>query len=228
MYWQRFRRAAIWWGFRTLSRGLGMVGRLLYGLEAQGLEHLPSRGPAVIVGRRISRVDFFAVAFLVRIIGEFSGMTGAIVICNNRLIARLGRELGILPTLKGKGLSAAPLLEAYKLLQQGNIIVLPDEGEVPWDGHLQPLKGGAAWLALRTRSPVIVAVMEGGYDIWPRWASRPALTGKLRFKVGKPFYLSDAPYQRVSGQQLRDANGALLAEIEALSNGYLSGTGRGP
>jgi 1-acyl-sn-glycerol-3-phosphate acyltransferase len=226
MSWQRFRRAALWWVFRILGRSVGMAGHFLYGLEAQGLEHLPSRGPAVILGRRISRVDFFAVAFLAPIIGEFSGMTGAMVMCNNRLSARLGRELGILPTLKGKGLSAASLLEAYKLLQQGKIIVMPDEGEVPWDGRLQSLKGGAAWLALRTCSPVIVAVMEGGYDIWPRWARQPALTGKLRFKVGKPFYLADAPCQRVTGEQLRDANGALLAEIEALSDGYLLGKGR--
>lgn len=228
MSWQRFRRAALWWSFRSLGRGVGMVGRVLYGLEAQGLEYLPARGPAVIVGRRISRVDFFAVAFLAPLIGEFSGMTGAMAICNNRLITRLGRELGILPTLKGKSLSAPSLIEAYKLLQQGNIIVLSDEGEVPWDGRLQPLKGGAAWLALRTRSPVIVVVMDGGYDIWPRWASRPVLTGKLCFKVGQPFYLSDAPYQRVTGQQLQDANDALLAEIEALSNGYLAGKRRGP
>jgi 1-acyl-sn-glycerol-3-phosphate acyltransferase len=227
MSWQRFRRAALWWGFRTVGRGVGLVGRLLYDLEAQGLEHLPSRGPAVIVGRRISRVDFFAAAFLAPVMREFSGMTGAMTLCNSRLIARLGGELGILPTLKGKGLSATSLLEAYKLLQQGKIIIIPDEGEVPWDGRLQPLKGGAAWLALRTRSPVIVAVMEGGYDIWPRWARRPALTGKLRFKVGKPFYLSDAPCQRVSGQQLRNANGALLAEIAALADGYLPAKGRG-
>jgi 1-acyl-sn-glycerol-3-phosphate acyltransferase len=225
MSWQEIRKVGLWWGFRTLCRSVGVVGRLLYGLEAQGLGYLPSSGPAVIVGRRISRVDFFAAGFLALSMGEFSGLTGAMVMCNNRCIAWLGRELGILPTLKGKGLSATPLLEAYKLLQQGQIIIMADEGELPWDGRLQPLRGGAAWLALRTRAPVIVAVMEGGYDIWPRWARRPALTGKLRFKVGKPFYLSDAPCLRVGGGLIQNANSTLLAELEALSDGYMLGKG---
>lgn len=215
-----WRRALFWWVFRTMCRGVGLLGRLLYGLEIHGQANLPAAGPLIIVGRRISRVDFFASAAFSRL-GEFSGLTSLVAICNNRLLARGGRELGILPTIKGRGLSAASLLAAYNLLQQGGILIIPDEGEVPWDGRLQPLRSGAAWLALRTSAPVVAVVMQGGYDIWPRWASRPHLGGKLRLKIGQPFQLCHTPCARVTDDMLRQANDRLRAALADLSDGYL-------
>jgi 1-acyl-sn-glycerol-3-phosphate acyltransferase len=217
---ENFRHALLWWSFRTLLRNVGLLGRLLYGLEIHGREHLVAKGPLIILGRRVSRVDFFA-SGLWTMIGEASGLTSAMTICNSRLVARAGRALGILPTLKGKSLSAAPLLEAYNLLRQGKILIIPDEGEVPWDGRLQPLRSGVAWLALKTRAPVLPVVMRGGYDIWPRWASRPHLTGKLILKIGQPFYLCDKPCGRVTNDMLRESNQRLLAELEYLSEGYM-------
>ncbi len=211
----------LWWGFRCLLRGIAYLGRVVYGLEAQGLEHLPRHGPVIILGRRISRVDFIAGALLMTALEEFSGLTAAIGLSNSRFIAWIARQLGILATLKGKSFSAASLLEAYKLLQQGKILILPDEGEVPWDGRLQPLRSGVAWLALRTQAPIVLVVVQGGYDIWPRWARRPHLTGKLVLKVGKPFRLCDAPYKRVTDGMLQEANKQLVDRLKELSAGYM-------
>jgi hypothetical protein len=61
----------------------------------------------------------------------------------------------------------------------------------------------------------------GGYDIWPRWSRRPHLTGKLVLKVGKPFYVSEGPCERVTGEMLQKANQRLRAELERLSDGYM-------
>jgi 1-acyl-sn-glycerol-3-phosphate acyltransferase len=213
-------QACLWWGFRGLLYSVGTLGRLLYGLEIQGRQHLHTNGPLIILGRRISRVDFFASGAWAAV-GEASGLTGAMTICNSPLMARAGRALGILPTMKGKSLSAAPLLEAYNLLRHGKIIIVADEGEVPWDGRLQPMRSGAAWLALRTRAPVLPVVMCGGYDIWPRWAARPHLKGKLVLKVGAPFYLREEPCDRVTNDMIEQANQRLLSELEHLSQGYM-------
>lgn len=211
----------LWWGFHCLLRGIAYLGREFYGLEAQGLEHLPRHGPLIILGRRISRVDFIAGALVATVLEEFSGLTAAIGLSNSRLIAWIARQLGILATLKGKSFSAASLLEAYKLLLQGKILILPDEGEVPWDGRLQPLRSGVAWLALRTQAPIVLVVVQGGYDIWPRWARRPHLTGKLVLKVGKPFRLCDAPCKRVTDGMLQEANKQLMHRLKELSAGYM-------
>jgi 1-acyl-sn-glycerol-3-phosphate acyltransferase len=200
---------------------VAILGRLLYGLEVQGLEHLAAQGPSVIVIRRISRVDFFGIVRLFLALRDFSAMTGALTLSNNRCIAHLGRELGLLPTLKGKSLSAGPLLQASRYLKEGKNFIMADEGEVPWDGRLQALRSGAAWLALRAHVPVVPMVIHGGYDIWPRWARRPHLTGKLVLAIGKPFYLAEAPAGRLTDGMLRVANQRLLAELEILSRGYM-------
>jgi 1-acyl-sn-glycerol-3-phosphate acyltransferase len=218
---RRLRKVILRWGFRALCLVVTAIGRLLYSLEAHGFEHIPAQGPSVIVARRISRVDFFGAVRLFLTLGDFSGMTGALALCNNRCIANLGRELGLLPTLKGKSLSVGPLLQAYQYLKEGKIIIMADEGEVPWDGHLQLLRSGAAWLALRAHVPVVPMVIHGGYDIWPRWARWPRLTGKLVVRIGNPFYLNETPAVRVTDEMLQQANHRLLAEIEVLSHGYM-------
>jgi 1-acyl-sn-glycerol-3-phosphate acyltransferase len=226
----RLQRALLWWGFRTLCRGVAALGRLLYGLEVRGMEHLPAQGPWLFLGRRISRIDFIGAAFLLsdRGIykalrqGELSGLTGLMVICNSRWLAWAGQELGILSAVKGKSLSVGALWKAYHLLRQGRIIVNADEGEVPWDGRLQPLRSGVAWLALRTHAPVVIGMLQGGYDIWPRWASRPRLTGKLILKIGKPFYLCEGCCDRITEEMLQEANQRILAALQGLSEGYMS------
>jgi 1-acyl-sn-glycerol-3-phosphate acyltransferase len=166
-------------------------------------------------------MDFFCTAYLFSAVEEFYGLTSALAVANNRCLARLGRKLAVLPAFKVRGLSAGSLFEAYKLLQQGKIFFTGPEGEIAWDGRLQPLRPGAAWLALRARAPLVVMVLAGGYDICPRWARRPHVTGRLVLRVGKPFYLCDAPHQRVTEEMLHDANLKIRAEMEALSARYL-------
>jgi hypothetical protein len=40
-------------------------------------------------------------------------------------------------------------------------------------------------------------------------------------KVGKPFYVSEGPCERVTGEMLQKANQRLRAELERLSDGYM-------
>jgi len=216
------RRAAAWWGFRALCRGALGVGRLLYGLEEQGREHLPERGPLLVVCRRISRVDFFGAAQLCAIYREFSTITSAMAVFDSPLVTALGRELGILAAVKGTGMSAGALRAAHRLLSQGAVVLIADEGEVPWDGRLQPLRAGAAWLGLRSGAPVVAAMIHGGYDVWPRWARWPRLRGKLAGRVGRPFRLADSPCPRVTRDMVAAANRRLVAELLALSAGYMA------
>jgi 1-acyl-sn-glycerol-3-phosphate acyltransferase len=222
---KRLRRIAIWGSVRGLSRCLLAVGRLLYGLEIHGREHLPPQGPFIVAGNHSSRVDFFVVASFASVMHEmpvvFSGIPA---ITNNRLLAWLCRELDILPKFKAEGLSAASLLHGYNLLKQGKILGVGGiDGEWSWDGRLQPLRPGPAWLALRTGAPIILVLVRGGYDIWPRWARRPHLTGKLILRISRPLYLGEAPVERVTQEMLREANRRIMAEIQTVLEGHMPG-----
>jgi len=218
---RRLGNAFLWWCLRLNSRWVLVLGRLLYGLEIQGREHLPSQGPLIVVTRPNGRVMIFMAAFCCLALKEFYGLAGGHALLNNRAVTWLGRELGLLPGFKGASLSGIPLMDLYKLLQQGKALVMTVAKELPWNGRLQSMVPGAAWLALRTHVPVVVLSVQGDYDIWPRWASRPHLTGKLVFKIGKPFYLCDAPCNRVTARMLEEANRRLLAELATLSAGYM-------
>lgn len=212
------RRAVVRWGFRCLSRGLLAVGRLLYELEIEGGEHLPAKGPAILTFRHNSGVDIFLVA-LCLLTGDVPvGVTGVITV--NRFRAWLGRQLGLNPLFWEQGLSAASLMRLYKALQQGGIVFTADN-EIPWDGRLRLPRSGVAWCALHTRAPVVVAVLNGGYRIAPRWAQRLPLRGKLVLRIGRPFYLCDAPCDRVTDEMLQRANRRFMEEMQALSDSAL-------
>lgn len=206
---------------RVGSRGLLALGRALYGLEIHGREHLPAHGPLVLVVRLNARISVFAAAFLYATLDEFYGFAGGAFIVNTRPAMWLSERMGMLPTYKGGGLSALPLVEAFKRLRRGKIIFVTASRDLPWDGRLGPIPHGAVWLALRAGAPLVAVAVQGDYDIWPRWASRPRLRGKLVIRVGEPFRVSDAPAGTVTDAMLEEANGRLRAEVEAASAGYL-------
>jgi 1-acyl-sn-glycerol-3-phosphate acyltransferase len=213
------------WCVLWISRMTLAIGRLLYGLEVHGLEYFPTKGPSMLIARHSSRADIF-VGSLARYMAMKSpvkvyGATPVAILLNNRLLARLIREIGGLPAFKGKGLSSPTLIELYNLLRQGNIVGVVPEGEIAWDGRLQPLKPGVAWLALRTGAPIVCVVLRGGYDIWPRWARWPRLTGKLIIQIGEPFHICSTPCERVNKAMIATANQRIKAELERLSEGYL-------
>lgn len=210
--------AFLWLLLRLNSRWVLTLGRFLYNLEVCGSESLPREGPLIVVARQSSRIEIFLAAFLCSVLKEFCGLAAGPAIVRGRLFTRLSRELDMLPAFKERGLSASSLLEAYTRLQGRKIVAIGADGEVPWDGRIQPLRPGTSWLALRTRAPLVAVTLQGAYDIWPRWASRPHLTGKLVLKIGQPFYLCDAPYNRVTKSMLHQANQRLVAELERLAD----------
>jgi 1-acyl-sn-glycerol-3-phosphate acyltransferase len=208
-------RSSLWWCLRVNSLWVLALGRRLYGMDIQGPENLPTQGPLLIVSRHSSRIEIFGYAFLCSVLKEWHAPAAGPDLANSRIFARLSQELGMLPA---RSLAAGTLMEIYKLLQQGKVILMMADGEVPWDGRPQPLRPGAAWLALHSQVPVVAMLLQGAYDIWPRWASRPHLTGRLVLRIGKPFHLVDGPRQRVTSEMLAEANRRLLAELDALSD----------
>jgi 1-acyl-sn-glycerol-3-phosphate acyltransferase len=218
----------LWWCVRAFSRCLLAVGRLLYGLEIHGREHLPPKGPFIVAGNHSSRVDFFAVAFFASAMPEIPVVfSGVPAITNSRLLAWLCRVLDILPKFRAEGISAVSLMHAFNMLKQGKILGLGGiDGEWSWDGRLQPPRPGPAWLALRSGAPIVLTTLQGGYDIWPRWAHRPHLTGKLIIRIRRPLYLGDAPMDRVTQQMVHEANRRIMAEMRAMLHGDMPGEER--
>jgi 1-acyl-sn-glycerol-3-phosphate acyltransferase len=127
------------------------------------------------------------------------------------------RKVSFLSAIKARGLSGIELLKALKVLKDGRSISLAAEGELSWDGKLQyPLAPGAAWMALRAHVPVVAVVSVGGYDIMPRWARLPKLTGKVTIRAGEPFYVKDGPVSRLTEEDLTAARDLIYNKMAEL------------
>ena len=201
-----------------------LAGRIFYRLKVEEVENIPAAGGCVVACNLVAPI--------------VDGLTGAVVLLRRPdtfafggrglpavgLLGKVlggqrkeGKELPILAAYKARGISAGELLKALTLLREGKPIALAAEGELTWDGQLQyPLAPGAAWKSLRAHVPVVPVVSKGGYDIMPRWARLPKLTGRVTIRAGKPFYVSDGPATRVTNEMIAAAGRRIYDESAAL------------
>lgn len=202
--------------------------RLLYGFRVEGKENLPTEGPFILVNNEHSPVAFLitgwiaivalkeafrrnpeTIAFLREELFEFPFFRSAL---NEKTP---GRYAALTPVAAGR--LALGLLEAYRTLQNGGIVVLNPEGDMPWDGRPLPLGHALAWLGLHTAAPIVPAMITmGAYDIWPRWQPRMNLTGRVRLRIGRPFRLSETPLDHIREEDLAPAEKIMRARFDEL------------
>jgi 1-acyl-sn-glycerol-3-phosphate acyltransferase len=201
---------------------LSLFGRLLYRMRVEGVENLPEEGPYIVSSNEIGRMgSIMTSVFIARRIlrgltvapvgfaeeYEWSGMWGPVY--------DRGSARPIFPHGRGQGVLA--LLTALRSLREGKIVMMNPGGEMSWDGRLVPAKRGVAWLGLRSGAPIVLVVAtKGAYQVWPKWAKRPQLTGRFQVRVGKPFRLTDSPCSKVSDEMIAGANQRIAEEMTAL------------
>lgn len=102
--------------------------------------------------------------------------------------------------------------QAAKLVEQGwNLLIFPEGGRSP-DGWGQEHRGGAAWLAVRTGSPVVPVYIKGTGRLLPRGAGR-LYTGRTTVTFGAPI-APDLPARSLVGR-IEEAVAALADEASS-------------
>jgi len=205
--------------------------RLLYGFEAHGIENIPATGPCVLGGNHPGKLlsDPFVMLAIVprrmpiiiapereaRIVPSRKGHSLAEVL--SVLLLRSGlRSARAIRIGRGGSTPVSRNMAMLKALEEGQAVFLEVEGEVSWDGRMKPPRSGAAWMALRSGAPFVPIGLIGTYDVWPRWAASPQLTGKVIVNIGKPVHLSETIPEWIDDEMLQDANDRIRSEIEAL------------
>ena len=183
--------------------------RVLYGFRASGLENMPAKDPYILVLTEVSLASMM-----------FSGWLAAEVLKTRGkgheedVLTFMQEELwrfdffkkfankqtgggGYRPlTPRGAGKLSLSLLDGYKMLRRGGVVMMNPEGDLPWDGHPLPFGTAMAWLALHSGAAVLPGVVTiGAYDMWPRWrmGRGPSLRGQVRLNISKPIKVTDAP-----------------------------------
>ena len=222
----------------SAGRGLLHLARLwlklFYRLKVEGLENLPLNGPCILTpshtGKLLADLSVFAIVLPRRVPVVFSTDQvgdpewGVFRAAGQRSRRRMNRSSEIVPLIHGSKLDnleeSRPVLQMLLgELEAGRLILLYPEGEVSWHGRLNPARAQAAWVALHSGAPIVPCAIVGAYDMWPRWADRPHLVGRLAIRFGEPYQLSPAPSGASEEQQLSQAGARMMDEIRLLMSG---------
>jgi len=157
------------------------VMRAMFRLEATGTEHVPARGPVLLVSNHSSVLDPPLVGgacprqltFLAK--AELFALPG---------FGRLIHALNARP-VRREGTDAAALRAALRVLEHGGALLVFPEGTRGEEGRLREPKPGAAMLAVLSGAQVVPVLVRGSGRAWPRGRRFPR-PAKVRVTFGRP------------------------------------------
>jgi putative phosphoserine phosphatase/1-acylglycerol-3-phosphate O-acyltransferase len=165
--------------------------------DVDGLEHVPSAGPAIIAANHRSYFDPLAVGFAMAKVGRPVRFLGKKEVFDAPLVGDLARAFGGIRVERGSG-SDEPLREAAEALHAGELVAIMPQGTIPrgrafFDPELSG-RWGTARLAAMTGVPVVPLGLWGTEEVWPRSARVPNVVNvtdppTVRIRAGKPVSL---------------------------------------
>jgi 1-acyl-sn-glycerol-3-phosphate acyltransferase len=184
-----------------LSYGLGMAyARHIINLRAEGLENIPRQIPYVIAANHETYVDGMLIgSYLPREHFKVLSCIAASELADRhgilgRVILRVGRAIPI----DRFGNPVRGLIIAKKKVDEGNIMLVHPEGTRSLDGRLGEMKDGAAYIAIKSKVPLLPVFIDGAYEVFNRYMKHPVgrdpVTRQRREVVltfGKPFNPGD-------------------------------------
>jgi len=162
------RELTFWWRV-----GVALVGAALHAcfrMRVSGIDHVPTRGPAIVAGNHLSALDG---VILAQIIGSrrerITRFLVAAEFFGRRRLAWALRLYRQIPLRRGQGDEGA-LDEALRTIRAGALAGILPEGKVnpDPDAGLQRGKRGVARIALAAGAPVIPVGIWGPQGRWPR------------------------------------------------------------
>lgn len=152
--------------------------KIMYSTDLCGREHLPVKGPAIVVANHASHVDTLLILtmFPARALKHVRPAAAADYFLANPVIGWFSRHIiGIVPVERKKvGRDFDVLAPAKAALAQGDIVVVFPEGTRGASDDLAPLKSGVARLCEAfPEAPVIPAWIAGAGRVLPKGKGVP-------------------------------------------------------
>ncbi len=171
-------------GWDFVQRMLRFLFQFFIRLDAQGLEHLPETGPAILAPNHVNWFDVILIA-------TFS-KTPPVTFAADKwdkvpLVNFLLRHFGQAIFVHRGAPDRQALTTALRALKAGRVLGVAPEGTRSHDGILRKGHDGAAWLASRSDAQIVPIAMWGHENIILDWLHlrRP----RVHFHVGEPFRL---------------------------------------
>jgi 1-acyl-sn-glycerol-3-phosphate acyltransferase len=179
-----------YWLFKYIF--MGPLFTLLGRPKVEGLEHVPSSGPAILASNHLAVADSFYLPLVVR--RRITFLAKAEYFTGTGLKGWINRWFysvcGQVPIDRSNADAAQAALDtAERLLGQGKLLGMYPEGTRSPDGRLYKGKTGLARLALQTGVPVIPVAMIGTDVVNPP-GSKTLRFGRVTVRFGKPMDFS--------------------------------------
>jgi 1-acyl-sn-glycerol-3-phosphate acyltransferase len=158
-----------------LARPVVRLGaRLYFRIRFEGVHHIPSYGPLLIVPNHVTYADPVLATIPVRRPVHYMAWNALFRV---RGLAWLIRRLRAFP-VDIDGADAGAARAAVRLLGAGEaVMIFPEAGRSP-DGRIQRFRPGAFRLACSLRVPILPVTIIGGHESWPP-ARRVPRPGRL-------------------------------------------------
>ena len=193
--------------------------RTLFRPWVQGLEHVPTDGPAILASNHLSFSDSIFLPLVVprriTFLAKADYFTGTGV--KGKLSKAFFSGVGQVPIDRSGGAaSEAALTTGKRILAEGNLLGLYPEGTRSPDGRLYRGKTGVARMALEAGVPVIPVAMVNTDVVQPTGRVIPKL-GRVGVKIGEP--LDFSRYAGMQGDRfvLRSITDEIMYELMLLS-----------
>jgi 1-acyl-sn-glycerol-3-phosphate acyltransferase len=200
----------------TIARAvLSPVFKFLWRIEVEGLEHVPSDGPAVLCPNHISFIDSL---FLPAVLPRRITYVGKAEYLDSWKTKHLLPALGMIPIDRAGGDAAKAALDAAsRVLQRGELFGIYPEGTRSRDGRLHKGHTGAARLALRNGCPIVPVGIVGTDRIQPADTAvpRPFMRAVVRF--ARPIDVSRYIGREGDHMLLRQLTDEVMYEIRELT-----------
>jgi 1-acyl-sn-glycerol-3-phosphate acyltransferase len=188
------------------------AGFVLAGIErhVEGVEHIPTEGPAIIASNHVGYVDFaFVMLGPPRPRRDVAFLARADLF-ERRLVGTALRALGQIP-VDAHGDPAAAMRAAVAHLEAGGVVGLHPEGTI--NPTFLPLSGrsGAVRLSQMTGAPIVPAAVWGSQRLLTKWrpAAWPERGIPVRVVYGEPYTPAAGP-ARGSTEELMRRIGILV------------------
>jgi 1-acyl-sn-glycerol-3-phosphate acyltransferase len=179
-----------YWLFKYIF--MGPLFTLLGRPRVEGLEHVPSSGPAILASNHLAVADSLYLPLVVRrritFLAKMEYFTGTGL--KGRFLRWFYSASGQVPIDRSNADTAQAALDtAEHLLSEGKLLGMYPEGTRSPDGRLYKGKTGLARLALQTGVPVVPVAMIGTDVVNPP-GKKMLRFGRVIIRFGKPMDFS--------------------------------------
>jgi 1-acyl-sn-glycerol-3-phosphate acyltransferase len=194
--------------YRFMRWLLSGLMRLLYRYEVLGCGYVPVSGPLILA---VNHTHLFDALVVAPAIPRMIVTLAAEKYLKNLVVGTFLRLAGAIFVYRGE-VDRDALRSCLQVLSAGGTLAVAPEGTRTKTGGMQQAKPGIAYLALRSKAPILPIALVG-VDQLGRW--RPWKRPTCHVIIGRPFTLS-APTSKPTTEQLQDLADQVMVRIGSM------------